>query len=204
MRRVTVSRVLKQSLCVFSCTVVALSVALWLWTESASAPSERSARARGCALCHGNNWQQQLHPDLRRRQPGSALSPTLLAALQRRHPILSHGAQSELTDWLTKQQLPLLATTNHEQAGATLYRSKCAACHGRDGKGKIGLYPPLRGSEWLTAEPTRLPEILTYGLKGPITVNGQQWNSTMLSPGLSSDEQKEQIIHYIRRTFAQP
>ena len=201
MRRVTVSRVLKQLLCAFLCTASALSVALWLWVESAAPPAERSARARGCALCHGSEWQRQLHPALRRRQPGSAISPPLQAALQQRHPVLSHGAESELTDWLAAQQLPLLATANREQAGATLYRSKCAACHGLSGEGQPGLYPPLRGSEWLTEQPSRLPEILTYGLKGPITVRGEQWNSTMLPPGLNTTEQQEQIIHYIREHF---
>lgn len=202
MRRVPLSRVLKRSLCAFLCTAAVLSTALWLWVESADSPGERSARARGCAICHNGEHRQQLLPALRKRQAGSAISPSLQAAIQRRHPILSRGAEPELTAWLYAQQLPLLAAANREQAGAALYRAKCAACHGRDGEGQPGLYPPLRGSEWLTEQPSHLPEILTYGLKGPITVRGEQWNSTMLSPGLNTTEQQEQIIHYIRHQFS--
>ncbi len=158
---------------------------------------------RGCALCHGNEWQRRLHPDLLRRKPGSAISPTLQSALQRSHPALSSGAEDELVTWLVKQQQPLLAGAGNQQAGRTLYLAKCAACHGRNGEGQAELYPPLRGSEWLTATPSRLPEILTDGLKGPITVRGEKWDSIMLPPGLSKQSEIENIIQYIKKNFTQ-
>ncbi len=202
MRRGLFKRVLSKALCVVLFLVLTTGSVVWLWTECADTPAERAARARCCALCHGNEWQQQLHPTLRSHRPGSPISPALRQALIQSHPILSAGAEQELTDWLSTQQLPLLAAANREQAGAALYRAKCAACHGRHGEGLPGQFPPLLGSEWLTAEPTRLPEILTYGLKGPITVQGQEWNSTMLPPGVTSPQEQEDIIQYIRQHFS--
>ena len=202
MRRGLFKRVLSKALCVFISIALVTVAIVGLWTESGDTPAERAARARGCALCHGNEWREQLHPTLRSHSPGSPISPALRDALLQAHPALSSGAADELTDWLSQQQLRLLAAANREQAGAALYRAKCAACHGRNGEGIPGQFPPLLGSEWLTAEPTRLPEILTYGLKGPITVQGQEWNSTMLPPGVTTPQEQKDIIQYIRHHFA--
>lgn len=202
MRRGLFKRVLSKALCVFLSTALITIAIVGLWTEVGDTPAERAARARGCALCHGNEWQLQLHSSLRHHQPGTPISPALREALLQAHPTLSTGAEDMLTDWLSQQQLPLLAVANREQAGAALYRAKCAACHGRNGEGIPGQFPPLLGSEWLTAEPTRLPEILTYGLKGPITVQGQEWNSTMLPPGVTTPQEQKDIIQYIRHHFA--
>lgn len=202
MRRGLFRRVLSRVLCVVLSAVLTTAALVGLWIECANTPAERAARARACALCHGSEWSQQLHPALRHRRPGAPISPALRESLVQAHPTLSSGAADELTDWLRQQQLPLLAAGAKEQAGAALYRAKCAACHGRNGEGIAGQYPPLLGSEWLTAEPTRLPEILTYGLKGPITVKGEEWNSTMLPPGVTSPQEQKDIIQYIRQQFS--
>lgn len=202
MRRGLFRRVLSRVLCVVLSAVLTTAALVGLWIECANTPAERAARARACALCHGSEWSQQLHPALRHRRPGAPISPALRESLVQAHPTLSSGAADELTDWLRQQQLPLLAAVAKEQAGAALYRAKCAACHGRNGEGIAGQYPPLLGSEWLTAEPTRLPEILSYGLKGPITVKGEEWNSTMLPPGVTSPQEQKDIIQYIRQQFS--
>ncbi len=202
MRRVNKAGILGVSLCVVIFLVVAASLTLWIWVEGARSPAERSARMRGCALCHGNEWTKQLLPELQRHKPGNAIRPILRAAIIGAHPRLSRGAEAELTEWMYSCQLPLLAASRREEAAATLYRAKCAACHGTDGNGSPGLYPPLRDSEWLSEEPSRLPEILMNGLQGPITVRGQEWNAIMLPPGLSSEEEMNTIILYIRKHFS--
>lgn len=201
MRRGLFRRVLSRVLCVVLSVVLITAALVGLWTECADTPAERAARARACTLCHGSEWNRQLPPSLRQHRPGTPISPALRESLVQAHPALSSGAEDELTDWLSQQQLPLLVAAAKEQAGAALYRAKCAACHGRNGEGMAGQYPPLLGSEWLTAEPTRLPEILTYGLKGPITVKGEEWNSTMLPPGVTSPQEQKDIIQYIRQQF---
>ena len=201
MRRVTCSRVLKGSLCAFLFVLLSAALFLWVWVEGAATPGERAARLRGCVLCHSSAAHDI--PALRRWQPGTPLSPILRRELVQAHPRLSQGAIEELTDWLTTKHLPHLAETRKSSLGASLYRAKCAACHGTQGEGQPGTYPPLRGSEWLTATPSRLPEILTQGLSGPITVNGIPWNATMLPPGLTTEEEIQAVIEYIRSEFAE-
>lgn len=202
MRRVNKAGILGVSLCVVSFLLVATGLTLWIWVEGAPSPAERSARMRCCALCHGNEWTKQLLPALERHKSGNAIRPILRAAIIGAHPSLSKGAEDELTEWMHSCQLPLLADSRRDEAAATLYRAKCAACHGADGNGSPGLYPPLRASEWLTEAPSRLPEVLMNGLQGPITVRGQEWNSIMLPPGISNEEEMNTIILYIRKHFS--
>ena len=37
------------------------------------------------------------------------------------------------------------------EAGQAAYLANCAACHQPDGKGLVGAFPPLAGSDFLTA-----------------------------------------------------
>lgn len=201
MRRVTCSRALRASLCAFVFSLAATLLSLWVWVESAERPHERTARARGCPLCHGSDFTRELLPPLRHHHPGTPIRPALQQHLIQVHPLLSQGARDELTEWLACSQLPALAESRKEAPGEALYRAKCAVCHGSDGLGQPGSYPPLRGSEWLTETPSRLPEILTQGLSGPISVRGKQWNATMLPPGLSNEKEVSDVIHYLISTF---
>lgn len=174
-----------------------LALTLWVWVEGGDTPGERTARARGCVLCHADDWQQ-LHPALQHHKPGSPITPALQQAIAQAHPALSSGVTQELAEYLAARQLPHLAAAHQGKLGATLYVAKCAACHGRQGEGQPGAYPPLKGSEWLHATPSRLPEILTEGLRGPITVRGEAWDAIMLPPGLSSEAEVNAVIEHIR------
>lgn len=181
--------------------LLATGLSLWVWVEGGGTPGERTARSRACVLCHGNEWQQKRIPSLRQWQPGTPITPQLQETLQHKHPKLSHGAAPELAEWLARQQLPLLAENSAQSRGEALYRAKCAVCHGNNGEGQEGAYPPLLGSEWLTDEPSRLPEILSRGLRGPIYVRGELWNTTMLPPGLNNDAEIQAVTEYIRQRF---
>ena len=202
MRRVTCSHVLRTSLCVLAYSLLVIGLTYWVYIEAAPGAPERAARARCCTLCHGEEWSQRLHPDLRQHKSGEPIRPVLAQALLRRHENLSKGAEDDLTEWLVSQQLPQLAAAHRQSPGTALYLAKCAACHGRHGEGQPGNYPPLVGSEWLTEEPSRLPDILTHGLRGPIVVKGEPWNAIMLPPGLNSAEDVQAVIHYIRKQFS--
>ena len=178
-----------------------MGLAWWLYVEAGGPPAEYMARARGCLLCHGDDWAQPMER-LRTWKPGEAISPRIEQAIRQEHPVLSRGAEEELTALLVQRQLEALAEQSKGTLGKTLYEAKCAVCHGKDGQGSPGDYPPLLGSEWLTAEPSRLPEVLTKGLQEPITVKGETWDKTMRAPGLSSSAEVEQLIDYLRKTFA--
>jgi mono/diheme cytochrome c family protein len=84
--------------------------------------------------------------------------------------------------------------------GRRVFMTTCYACHLETGLGKEGTAPPLVGSEWVLAEGgNRIARIVLYGLTGPITVKGQDWNLTMLAwGGTYNDEQIADVLTYIR------
>ena len=114
-------------------------------------------------------------------------------------PPLSRGGCPLLARYITAKQLPLLAQKRSGDRGAALYAAKCATCHGRNGEGQAGMYPPLRGSEWLTPDPERpdLRSIIREGIQGPITVKGEPWNATMLPPGISAEADVDALIKHV-------
>lgn len=81
----------------------------------------------------------------------------------------------------------------------------CGACHGANGLGSPGVAPPLAGSEWVTAaDPARLIRIPLHGLKGPITVNGQDYDfpQGMLPAGAQlADEDLAAVLSYMRQAW---
>ena len=83
--------------------------------------------------------------------------------------------------------------------GQEIYNDFCSQCHLEDGKGVRGIYPPLAKSDFLT-DIDRTISSIKYGLKGPITVNGEKYNSMMVSQGLD-DEEISDVVNYILNSW---
>ncbi|MEE2705494.1 MAG: cytochrome c [Planctomycetota bacterium] len=87
--------------------------------------------------------------------------------------------------------------------GKSLYEASCASCHLSSGEGKEGVGPSLVGSKWVTGSPERLARISLYGIRGPIVVNGRQFNLEM--PGVYyyqfDDGQMAAVLTYIRQSW---
>ena len=83
--------------------------------------------------------------------------------------------------------------------GQEIYEDFCAQCHLEDGKGVKGIYPPLAESDFLK-DINRTISSIKYGLKGPITVNGEKYNSIMVSQGLD-DEEICDVVNYILNSW---
>ena len=83
--------------------------------------------------------------------------------------------------------------------GQEIYNDFCAQCHLEDGKGVKGIYPPLAKSDFLM-DITRTIHSIKYGLKGPIIVNGDKYNSIMVSQGLD-DEEISDVVNYILNSW---
>ena len=88
--------------------------------------------------------------------------------------------------------------------GADFYASRCAACHGEDGKGIASLAPPLAESPWVTGSSERLARIMLQGLRGPIEVAGTTWDGVM--PGHQgqsdfSDEVASGLMTHLHRSW---
>ena len=181
--------------------LAALGLGYAFYVEAGRSAGERTARERGCfILCH-RVPTDTLGQRFRKMRPGEPLVPPLEQRLQQVHPVLSRGVERELASLLAAELLPELARGRAGSPGKQIYLSKCAACHGKDGSGSSGDYPPLMGSEWLTDEPSRLPEILEKGLQEPISVKGEAWDKTMRAPGISSAEEAQQLMDYLRSAF---
>jgi nitrite reductase (NO-forming) len=72
--------------------------------------------------------------------------------------------------------------------GKAVYSKVCIACHQANAMGIPGAFPPLAKSDFLNADVNRAIKIVKYGLKGPITVNGQKFNGEMINNNLTEEE----------------
>lgn len=86
-------------------------------------------------------------------------------------------------------------------AGSRVYAARCAACHQADGRGMQGLAPPLRDSEWVTGDPSRLVRVALHGLRGPIEVNGERWDLEMPAQKDLGDSDMSAVLTFLRRSF---
>lgn len=88
-------------------------------------------------------------------------------------------------------------------AGKAVYNTTCIACHQATGLGLPPVFPPLKGSDWVSApKPGRIVRIVLHGASGPIKVNGAAFNGAM--PGHAAqltDEKIAAVITYIRQEY---
>lgn len=87
-----------------------------------------------------------------------------------------------------------------------IYQRACQSCHGAEGQGKPGLYPPLAGVDWVTApKPDRLIRIVLHGMAGPFSVNGRPFATpTPFMPGHAatlSDAEITNLLTWLRRSM---
>lgn len=89
-----------------------------------------------------------------------------------------------------------------QPSGRTIYARECAACHGSDGEGLTGMFPPLSGSEWVTGDPDVPVLILLAGLEGPIQVRGETYEGNMPAFGARlSNAEIAAVTSYIRTAW---
>ncbi len=84
--------------------------------------------------------------------------------------------------------------------GRRVYNN-CMACHQKDGTGVPGNYPPLAGSELLTARPEVPVAIVLHGLEGPVTVKGERFDQVMPRWDRLSDQQIAAVLTYERASW---
>mgnify|MGYP001114975201 CR=1 FL=1 len=84
--------------------------------------------------------------------------------------------------------------------GKNIYTKKCAQCHLATGKGIPKMYPPLRGSNWLTEKRTESIHAVKYGLNGEITVNNKKFDNVMIPVGLT-DQEVVDVLNYVMNSW---
>jgi cytochrome c oxidase subunit II len=85
--------------------------------------------------------------------------------------------------------------------GAAVYATSCASCHGAQGAGIRGAFPPLAGhaAELAALEggPDYLINVLLYGLQGPIQVDGANYAGLMPAWANLADGQIAAVLDFI-------
>jgi nitrite reductase (NO-forming)/hydroxylamine reductase len=81
--------------------------------------------------------------------------------------------------------------------GQGVYNASCSACHQPDGQGLAGAFPPLADSDYLQGNRADVISAALFGLAGPITVNGVDYNGVMPSLGHLPDEDLAAVITYV-------
>lgn len=81
--------------------------------------------------------------------------------------------------------------------GRLLYEQHCANCHQADGTGLGTLIPPLAQSDYLQNNRHQVLCIIRHGMKGPMMVNGQEYNQPMPANPQLTDIEIAEIATYI-------
>jgi mono/diheme cytochrome c family protein len=83
--------------------------------------------------------------------------------------------------------------------GAKIFTANCASCHGAQGQGMPGAFPPLANNPVVTGDPNKVVGIVTGGLHGQISVSGMSYNGQMPAwKGQLSNNDIADVITYIR------
>jgi len=105
--------------------------------------------------------------------------------------------------------LLLSASPIHESAvGEAMYLQHCSMCHQPDGKGILGIFPPLAGNPQVTSEdPEKIQEYLRriiFGHHGGLIVNKQMYSGRMPHIGYVeriNDSELLDLINYQRTAW---
>jgi mono/diheme cytochrome c family protein len=85
------------------------------------------------------------------------------------------------------------------QRGKTVYETNCMSCHMPEGTGLEGAFPPLTKSKNL-ADKNRLIKVILQGMRGPLRVNGVDYNGEMAGISLTNAEAAD-VSNYIRNSW---
>ena len=97
-----------------------------------------------------------------------------------------------------------LTVEDQVNAGQVLFAGTCSTCHQANGAGMPGVFPPLAKSDYIAADPKRVPQIILHGLQGPVKVNGQDYNSLMPPMSQLTDDEVANIATYVLNSWGNP
>lgn len=86
-------------------------------------------------------------------------------------------------------------------AGKVLFLGTCSPCHQLEGQGVPNTFPPLARSDYLQSDKSKGVNIVLNGLKGPIKVNGVDYNNVMPPQSHLADEDIANILTYVRNSW---
>lgn len=84
--------------------------------------------------------------------------------------------------------------------GKAVYDSNCLACHGIEGKGVEGTFPPLEKSDYFAKDTSKIIHAVTKGVNGKVVVNGKEYNGIMPAVSLN-DQDVANVVTYVLNSF---
>ncbi len=98
---------------------------------------------------------------------------------------------------------PSVAVESSVRRGQALYAANCSMCHQVTGRGTVGTYPPLAGSDWLAQNRKGAIRAVVAGLNEPLTVNGTRYHGQM-PPALLTDAQVADVLTFVLNSWGNP
>jgi len=105
---------------------------------------------------------------------------------------------------LTEEEKEAVRLERKMQSGKKTFALRCASCHQPNGLGIANQYPPLAGSEWVTANPELITKIILKGLKGEIVVKGEKYGTSAAVNMVAVDINDREIANvstYVRNAW---
>ena len=88
-----------------------------------------------------------------------------------------------------------------EVQGIEVYGKACVACHGEEGQGVPGAFPPLAKNPYLFKDRAYPALVVLFGLEGPIEVAGIVYDGLMPSFAHLSNEEVAAVVAFVRNNF---
>lgn len=105
---------------------------------------------------------------------------------------------------LSDEELEELRLERKFSSGKKLFAANCASCHQASGLGLGDQYPPLAGSEWVSANPELIIKVIIKGLKGEIQVKGKTYSPAAGMAAvinLKTDNDIANVTTYVRQAW---
>lgn len=100
----------------------------------------------------------------------------------------------------SKAAKPVTEATAVKSPGQSIYEQNCLTCHQSNGSGVPNLNPPLRGTDWVLGDKTRLINVVLKGLQGQ-EIEGDMYDNAMPAHDFLKDDQIADVLTYIRSNF---
>jgi mono/diheme cytochrome c family protein len=94
-----------------------------------------------------------------------------------------------------------IAQTNKSVSGQLVYNNNCLSCHQADGKGVIGMNPPLSKTQWVLGDKKQLITILLKGMKQQLVIGDEIYDNAMPAQSHLSDKEIAAVLSYVRSNF---
>ncbi|MGH8714535.1 MAG: c-type cytochrome [Casimicrobiaceae bacterium] len=86
--------------------------------------------------------------------------------------------------------------------GRAVYERNCASCHGADGRGQPGSFPPLAGNPDLAKDSDFPVLVVLHGISGAIEVDGQHYEGSMPPFDHLADAEIAAVLNFVRGGWA--